>query len=428
MIGEQPQQVGTEQGGAPFLGWWKEARAAGWLLGGDTAARVAGQVAIVISARLLGPEKYGELAVGLAALSICVVLCDFGLGDAAVLRFTDTATGGADFLREVAPLRLLLSLPLVPVGLLLVALPGSLSLNTAGVLISAAPLAVLMTNRVLFARVEQNFPVAAGWNSALVLSQWFGALFGVLVWRSSASAALGVVSGMLIATSPWWFRRGPVKVTAHPRARLRAGLPFLITAGAVVLYSRGDRVVVALFTGASAAGAYTAAYNLVMTVAIAGAALHAAILPRLLREHRLGATASWPRRALKLALVAAPVSIALWFISPLVVEAAYGKGYAPAGEVLRILSPLVVLYLLNPFLSSCILAAGRQKTLAAVAVANLLLACTIYPLLTMSAGARGIAAASVIVEFLGTMLCIGVLVRGDRRLPVLHANKEADVL
>jgi O-antigen/teichoic acid export membrane protein len=61
--------------------------AAGWLLGGDTAARVAGQVAIVISARLKGPEKYGELAVGLAALSICVLLCDFGLGDAAGARF-----------------------------------------------------------------------------------------------------------------------------------------------------------------------------------------------------------------------------------------------------------------------------------------------------------------------------------------------------
>jgi O-antigen/teichoic acid export membrane protein len=169
--------------------------------------------------------------------------------------------------------------------------------------------------------------------------------------------------------------------------------------------------VVAAIRGSATAGDYVAAYNVVMLAAIAGAALHAAVLPRLLDEYRQGEAPRWPGRAAIVSALALPFMVLLGLFSSSIMTTLYGQTYSSAGSILRVLSPLAVLYIVNPFLASSLIAAGHQRALSQIAVLNAVVAVVSYPLATSSFGARGAAAASVGAEILSTVLVVRALRR-----------------
>lgn len=383
------------------------------MLGSDTVTRLCGQIAVVLTARLLGPNEYGVLAAGLAVLSLAIVLADLGVGDSAVQRLTRSPDGEATFVGEVMPLRVATSLPFVAMGGAVALSWSNPTIRASGLLLMAVPFASLVTSRILAARISELFARAARWMALLGLSQAVGALIAVwligqtgVVAASGAAVALVAVGLVAGRTNAW---RLPTKTQSTQW--LKAAVPFGVTASAVAFYSRTDRVVVAALVGTSAAGDYVAAYNVVMVASIAGAALHAAVLPRLLSESRSGLEARWGRRALGILALTLPLAIVLWAFSPVIVSALYGPTYESSATVLRILSPLVVLYVLNPFLASLLIAAGQQRTLAAVAVTTAGVAFAAYPLLTIWFGAFGAAFASVVAELIST----GLVARSLRR-------------
>lgn len=409
--------------------WRSEVRAASWLLGADILSRAAGQIAVVATARLLGADAYGALAVGLAVFAITLVLADLGVGDAAVQRLTTREAGGEEFWRELSLVRVILAVPLAIAGLVVFLVAGQPAVRTSALLITVLPFACLLSGRALHARITERFPSAGGWASLLLLCQWLGALLGVLFMRSAVAAATGVlvalsVASLLAVRRYQW--RWPDRRIAFEW--LRRGRPFFVTAIAVAAYSRGDRIVVAVIDGTTAAGVYAAAYSLVMITAIGGAGLHAAVLPRLIRENRAGVGLRWQRRAAFLSAAAVPAAILLAFQASWIMETIYGEDFG-GGNVLRALSPLVVLYLLNPFLSSCLIAAGEQKSLAKVAIANCLLALIAYPILTLQLGVVGTALASLAVEVLGTCLVVIRLhrVSGERAVALAASDERQEI-
>lgn len=393
--------------------WRAEVTALAWLLGGDTVTRLAGQVAIVLTARLLGPSEYGTLAAGVATFSLMMVVADLGVGDSAVQRLTRRPGGEETFWRDVAPVRLAASLPLLPGGLALAVWSSNASIQAAGLLLASAPFATLLMSRVFAARISETFGSAAAWTTLLGLGQSFGALGAAIVFaHTGVSAAAGIalaltVSG-LVASRMTHLR---LPNAAATRSWLRRGLPFGLTAAAVAIYSRADRIVVAIVEGSAAAGGYVAAYNIIMVSAIAGAALHAVVLPRLLDEHRQGSAPKWRTRAAVIACITTPLAILLFAFSSRIVVTLYGPSYSSSASILRVLSPLAVLYVVNPFLASSLVAAGRQGALAGIALLNALVAAVSYPLLTLRFSAVGTAAASVGAELLSIVLVVAVLRR-----------------
>lgn len=393
--------------------WGTEAKALSWLLGGDVLTRVVGQVAVVLTARLLGRTEYGALATALAIFSVTTVLSDVGVGDSAVQTLTRQPGGEERFWREVAPLRVAASLLLLPVGLGFTALVSTPSIRAAGLLLAGVPLASLVTNRVISARISEAFGGAARWAALLGLCQSVGALCAAAAYaKTGVTAAAGIAVALcaaaaLAARKARWHAPGRQAMSLW----LRRGVPFSITAVAVALYSRADRIVVAAIRGSATAGDYVAAYNVVMLAAIAGAALHAAVLPRLLDEYRQGEAPRWPGRAAIVSALALPFMVLLGLFSSSIMTTLYGQTYSSAGSILRVLSPLAVLYIVNPFLASSLIAAGHQRALAQIAVLNAVVAVVSYPLATSSFGARGAAAASVGAEILSTVLVVRALRR-----------------
>jgi O-antigen/teichoic acid export membrane protein len=404
-----------------FDRWRGEAKAVGWLFGGDALGRVISQVGVVVTARVLGPSAFGSVAVGMAVFGIAAVLADAGVGEAGVRELTRRGDGEERFCREVAPLRLWLALPFVPVGLALVLVSDNPSVYGSGLLVAAVPLSVVISGRFLAARIGERFPEVARWTAVIAVGQWVGAVAGVLIDPGVGAAGIGIV--LVLGLGATAAARGrPLRRPDGPTARewLRRGRPFFVIAAAVALYSRGDRVVVAVVEGSAAAGGYAAAYNVVMVVAIAGASIHAAVLPRLIHESRTADPALWRPRVRKLASISVPLAVALALSAPWVIDALYGETYESAGSVLRVLSPLVVLYLLNPFLTATLVAQDRQRVVAKIALSNLAVAVVGYPVLTSVWGVRGTALASVSVETVGLLLALVVMSRstggstGDR--------------
>lgn len=387
--------------------WRPQLKALSWLLGADVVARVIGQMAIVATARILGAESYGRLGAALAIFSIMIAMADLGAGDAAVQHLTGRAGGAAMFRDEVGPLRLVSVVPILPICVLALIFATDPTTKVIAALLTALPFAILTNGRALEARIAGRFSSAAKWTLALLLGQWCGALAGSLYSTSAISSAVGIVC-LLSLPAIATVRRASLRLPSLRVSKLwlRRGLPFFVTAGAVVLYSRGDRVVVTIIAGAGAGGIYAAAYSIVMLAAIAGASLQAAMLPRLIHEHDNAIPSRWVSRSFVLVCTLAPFAIALWATAPWFMSLLYGDAFRGAGTILRILCPLVLLYVLNPFLSSYLISMRQQRYLARVAVANLAVASVGYPVLTLALGAAGTAYASVLIECCGAALII----------------------
>ena len=143
--------------------------------------------------------------------------------------------------------------------------------------------------------------------------------------------------------------------------------------------------------------------------------LATSLLPRMLLDFReAGANTMWVRRVAALGVGMLPVALLVYAAAPTAVPALFGNDYRAGVRVLQWLAPLVVLYVTNPVLSSCLIASDRQAVLAKVAIANLSSAAVLYPVLVTAHGAVGAAAASVAVEFLGTVLCVWFVLRPVR--------------
>ena len=87
--------VGAGQGAKPLAA--RVARGAGWIVAGRLAAGLLGFANMIIVARLLAPEDFGLVAMGLAAMQLLTNITDIGVGQA-VIRFRDAGRAEYDTL------------------------------------------------------------------------------------------------------------------------------------------------------------------------------------------------------------------------------------------------------------------------------------------------------------------------------------------
>lgn len=83
------------------------ARGAGWIVGGRAATGLLGFVNTIILARLLAPDDFGIVAIGLTAMQILTNLSDIGVSQA-VIRFRDASRDDLDTLFTLSAIRGLL--------------------------------------------------------------------------------------------------------------------------------------------------------------------------------------------------------------------------------------------------------------------------------------------------------------------------------
>lgn len=379
----------------------------------DSVTRALSQGLTLVLARLLHPAQFGIFTIAITVVGYAVLLTDGGTGEAAVQQLTGKKNPGTRFLGDWQPGRRKLA-ALVTFGFASLAfLPDGLvsSLQVISIIGISVLGQIELQGRFIAARVEESFQRGAIYLGTLAVAGSAGAVLLSIYRPSAIWAATGfTVVISLVALADYTSRGAPASSPHALRTLRHKGAPFLTVAMAVSLYTRADRLFVAFFRGEREAGYYSAAYALCIGVSLLGGAAQVVLFPRSQRELqdrvRLRALL---RRPLLFALVGVVIGTLLYFARDPAVTVLYGTEYRPAASLVAVLVWTVPLYLMNPLLANYVVALGRQRTLARVAIVNLVIGLVGYTFLTMVAGGKGAAVTSVLVELSGTLQMLFVI-------------------
>jgi O-antigen/teichoic acid export membrane protein len=182
---------------------------------------------------------------------------------------------------------------------------------------------------------------------------------------------------------------------------LLASAPFAVLSLALGLSYKFDTVLIEYFHGASSAGYYNAAYNLIFNCVMFSNILNTTLYPALSRQ-AAGDPAALPaayERALRyLMIVALPLTIGIYMLSDQLIPFLFKAEYLPAASVLMVLIWVVPLQYASEFLGYVILIANRERIVARSVVIssalNVLANLALVPLF----GIRGAAVMTVVTE------------------------------
>ncbi|WP_352427939.1 flippase [Thermoflexus sp.] len=339
-------------------------------LGGRLAIKALAFAFSVWVVRRLGQEAYGLYATALAYVAAFAVLSDWGLApylvreiardrrqawellpEAIGLRFL-LATGTIGLILGVArwngqPAVLLIGIALASLTLILYAVQGPLEAALQGLrrldLVSAAGV------------VQQILFVGLGTGALLAGMGFYGLIGASLI---GLGAALGVTAGAARAM-------GLVRIRA-PRWRtwpllLRAGLPFGLIGLAVNLSYKVDTILLSLWWPPGIVGWYSAAYNLIFSIAILSNAINVALYPSMAALTDPVALGPVIRRALGyLWALSIPFAVGGWILADRLIPALYGPAFVPSIPAFRVLMGVVPLMFLSEYLGYVILVRDRE--------------------------------------------------------------------
>jgi O-antigen/teichoic acid export membrane protein len=390
--------------------WWSRIRSAGTYSGTDAAAKAAVFLALVVAARALGPDGFGEFVLVYTAAQIAALLADMGL---TTLVLRQGARSGrmhqASFWTAVAlnvgasvvfGLALLGAFAVVhPSGTSLAAIyVPTLLLLTVTTSLEGAAIAARRPVRVATCRLAGN-----------------GCVLGLtilLLWVRPAPELVavaflvgGIVKLACIAVSTRSLVPG---IAVRPRLTVplvRRGAPFYGSAISAFLYQRVDVLLLGALAGVAVAGEYAAAYRILDGTFLLPTAVVAAFFPSwTARRGRDDTTVGASPVVLTLVCLGVLVGVELTLARELIVDLLFGDEYASAASVLAILAVSVPIFYANIALVWIAYARGREgrvATLGVVAlIANVMLNIVLIPVFD----GVGAAIATVVTE---AVVCVG---------------------
>lgn len=390
----------------------------GAFLSGTVVARAFGALALILIARTVGPQSYGQLAGSIAVLKLGAVLFSLGL-DLWLLRQGGRVTALTELARHST------SCLVIKTGLGLLWL-AALALVTPWLDPDAFPFGVVL---LVALAVWFEELAAVAWTvfnsatrnqtSALLLALYqllqlliilflvangITSLYPYLFAQASA-AALGA------AISLYWMKRVfPFHLDwGDVRQAVTGSLPFGLSLALALIYGRADVAIIAHWLGSTATGIYAPAISLVMTVLLVPMAIYNVMLPLLSRahaEHHANLNKRIVQLVLGSALLGMGMGAALALSAHALAYFIFGEKFQATGDILFVLSSVVVLRSISFALAAVITAVGwqGQRTLiqAVVAVANVGLNIWVV----QQWGVAGVARVFVITELI---LLIGYL-------------------
>lgn len=379
----------------------------------QVAARVVGLAALAaqlaVAARFLEPDELGALIAALAILGIAGAFSEFGLTNTIVLALAKGRDQGAVFGDAIR----------ASVALGAFALGGA-ALTAWLVLGDDLWAFTCLLPWFVVSRAAIPLIGMAQWNhrftrlaSADALGRLTAVVVTVIAWQVgsawSGSLRLATVAAGLLAGAVVSFA---ILVTAAVRptrgdggwALFRQAFPIGMTNGASFIHSRMDQVVLGAFGLRRALADYGVAYRVVDASLAAALGVATVALPVLGRsEHgeraEIGLMLSGFVGVLALGLGVA----AYWLAEPIVVTLG-GEQYRDAAPLLRLLSPVLVVSLLNMVPAHLALVHDRARVLARVAIGLVVVNLALNLLLVPAFAATGAALASIATETLGLLV------------------------
>jgi O-antigen/teichoic acid export membrane protein len=373
------------------------------------ATRLLSMAFLILAARLLGPEAFGKFVFAYTLAGLLGAVLDLGMH--AVLVRDVARAPGATPAHWAAALTLKLAL-LGPAGVAYVAVPlltGRPPDTVAAVWLVGAALVfqsfieLAVSVFTGFGRLELELELRLVEKVALVAvgltGLWLGGGLAAVAGAFAAAAALSLGLGVALVRR----RLAPVRWRLAPegaRALARTLGPVAVAFVLGIATTRLVPLAVALLAGDVAAGHFGAAGRVLDVVVVVPTALVAAVYPVLARTPP-GSPAfrAATRRTVEVLLLAGwPVTLALALEGQWVATAVFGAAYAPAGDVFRLMAPVVGLAFVAQFLGVVFLALDRPGRLVVLGLVSLAASAAVGPPLAWARGAAGGAVALGVVH------------------------------
>lgn len=401
MTENKPPGSVRERGGALVrrIAASRLARQFGGLTGGRAAAAALSFVWLAVAARQLSVPQFADLALVLTVGAMMSVVSDGGL--ALVLNeasAADPARARATLVL-VARRRLLLaggSAMAMAAFYLLAATdtnPAVPAVFAVSMLASAIHTSCAAALRGAVSIVPDAVNEVASRALVLLLGVLLLVNGGGLLAAVSAYAVADLASALVLGLVAWR-RLSPERAADGGRFRLRRVLPLGLAAVAGVVYYRIDLWLLALLSDATEVASYSVSYRIIDVLVMPAGALAVVMIGSTARLDHRSAVAKADRMAGLLCLGMLPAVIVLLAVPGLLLRLAFGAGYGPGGDVLRILAlavpPSVAALAWAPLL------ALRHKGLLSITVSCLASNVVLNLLLIPHVGAAGAAIATVV--------------------------------
>ncbi len=384
-----------------------------------TVARVGGKFLalplVIILARYLGPEGFGQWALLSSLVVILSTVADGGFQVVTVRDLAAFPNKTADYFRKSLSVRLVLTLLaglfLIVWGMTVEADKAPLWLFGLGLILLLADGLIKAGQAVLSARERMDLTSYVSLIQALaatVLICGFLLLGGGLLSAASGLVVVNLGAAVLILLL---IRPYLLKVETEQRSAwqlLVKAFPYGVLTILTIIYFRIDVVMLSAMKGSQAAGQYNAALRLFDSGLILPTALAGALFPvmsrQLARKEIDGLLTSHNRAIHLLALIGLPAAVGGWLYADWLTGLIYGPAYEEAGPVLALLSLGWVLFFINIPLGNLLAASNLMSRFVPFAAANTALNVVLNFFLIPSHGAVGAVMATLVCEVTGLII------------------------
>lgn len=323
-------------------------------------------IAIILLARLLGPEAFGVFVFVLSVVATFVLFADLGLSPATARLLAEMEEPSLVPVRKAASILTLIALGIAGAYLLVSDVMASITgapqvheLRWPILLLFFGQLSTRFCSKTYegFRRIDvsSKIKIAFEWSS------WGLALFLVLIGpRVAGSAVLGKALGsLLVATSlvlgiVHLSRKGLVSCRwgeSVTRRRLaRYAIPMALTAAGFYIYTHSDVLLVQYFLGSREVGIYGTAVRLLDMLHVPAAAVGSATAAFFVSRKRASlqdAQDLFHKTTRGLLAFFVPAAVGLALLADEILVLVFGGEYAAGGLVLTLYSPFLVLKALS---------------------------------------------------------------------------------
>lgn len=380
---------------------------------------LAQAVTIVLLARVLSGQTYGEFVAVIAVAGFATPLAGLGLANMVLRNAARDPEAGPWYLRRalLAWVWTLVPLAGVTVYLALLLLPKGLPLPPLGAAVTAELLAASLTELAARYRQAQHRPHSYGAINAglpMIRLLALGVLaiivksidIATLLW-THAAASVGYLALL------WPVVRPTPTTTAAPAREampITSGLPFSISALTMRVQGEFNKPILA-HAGFGLAGTYNIAQRAVDIATLPLLALQEALWPRLYAQ--ANPLQQLRRTGASLLMLAAGMGALIWLLAPLL-PVLVGVKYADSIRILRLLAWLPLLQVGRALINFHAIHHGHMHHISRACIIGGGVSICAVTVLVPAHGMAGAAIASYITEITMSLVLLGFAMRSSR--------------
>jgi len=380
------------------------------LSGGKILGDLATLALFVVLSRTFGEEGLGRYSFAMAIGGFCLIATDFGLYSYTIREISRLGRETSKLYREVIVSRNLVGVLVVSVlllGVFIAPIDGSTRTILALIGVSQVFYALADGFFAFFVAHERMEVAALGEFVRRFLAAvtgisviWFG---GDLVQVALAIALINLVSmigSYIYAATSFRVPKGGVSLHGVLKM-LRAAIPFAVVPVLNQISMRMDILLIGGFLGVAMVGIYNAAFRVVFLLFPLFQFVSIAILPSasMLYNRSRPEFCELIQRSLGVtALLSIPAATGLWLVAPDVIALLFGPQFHRSGDILRLLSVLVLIFPNLAILSIALISCNREKRRAVCEFVGLVLGFVAYCVLIPLGGLSGAVVAAILTQ------------------------------